>query len=427
MRDRALIKDKKALIQNYQLVRLKTEQLCQPLTIEDYVIQSIEDVSPPKWHLAHTTWFFETFILSHFLKNYRVFNPLFHALFNSYYQKLGQPYPRARRGLLARPSVKIVYEYRKYIDSLILDSIHQATEEQLIQLMPVLILGMHHEQQHQELLLMDIKHNYYTDPHYPVYQMQSTHVASYNTVMDFADIEGGVVHIGFDENSFCFDNELPRHPVIIKPYRIATRLVTNAEYQEFIMSDGYKNPVWWLADGWECIQKNNWQHPLYWFQYNKKWHVFTLHGTCELNPNEPVSHVSFYEADAYARFRGMRLPLEAEWEHYIKTKNMHTLDGNFLEKGIYHPIGLSKCNTNNSNLGLGNLWQWTASPYCPYPGYKPIMGALGEYNGKFMSNQVVLKGGSCVTPQSHIRTSYRNFFQPEKRWQFSGIRLASDA
>jgi ergothioneine biosynthesis protein EgtB len=427
------VKDHTALkqhfIQTYQTVRSKTEELCQPLMTEDYVIQSIDDTSPPKWHLAHTTWFFETFILIPERQDYKPFHPLFHHLFNSYYQRIGDPYPRVRRGVLSRPTVETVYAYRDYVDQHVIEyieeHIEQLSETAWHTLISILILGLHHEQQHQELLLMDIKHNFSLDPHFPVYQAHKFNHHSQSIPLEFIPVAGGIVNMGYQGEEFCFDNELPRHQQILRPYLMANRLVTNAEYGEFIAADGYQNPEWWLADGWDCIQKNAWKTPLYWHQFDHQsaWHIFTLGGLCEVNPAEPVAHISYYEADAYARFRGQRLPSEVEWEYYASNQ-ANVANGNFLETNRLHPEG-SLEGTKGQQL-LGDLWEWTASPYCPYPGFKPLVGTLGEYNGKFMSNQMVLRGGSCVTPQSHIRVSYRNFFQPDKRWQFSGIRLASD-
>jgi len=418
---------KRQLVEAYQQVRGRTEELCEPLMVEDYVIQSSDDVSPPKWHLAHTTWFFETFILMSHQLRYTPFNPSYHYLFNSYYQSVGNPYPRTRRGMLSRPPVESIYHYRKHIDEQVIDYINQLSEVVLQTVEPILMLGLQHEQQHQELLLMDIKHNFSFDPTFPVYrEAHSKTTAVHLGPIEFTPFEGGIVEIGSQGREFCFDNELPRHQVILKPYLLARRLVINAEYCEFIQAGGYQNPHWWLSDGFDCVQKGQWQAPLYWHQIGGKWYVFTLSGLNELNPTEPVSHISYYEADAYARWRNLRLPLEAEWEHSVASHQVTSNQGNFMEKHIFHPCAVTATNHPIPQQLFGDLWEWTASSYSPYPGYKPLEGALGEYNGKFMSNQFVLRGGCCVTPQSHIRTSYRNFFQPEKRWEFSGIRLACD-
>ena len=413
------------LIQLYQAVRNQTETQCKELAIEDYVIQSIDDVSPPKWHLAHTTWFFETFLLRLHLPKYKIFHDEFHYLFNSYYQSIGNPYPRAKRGLLSRPTVKTIFEYRHYVDQCFIDYLQQIESVELANLSATILLGIHHEQQHQELLLMDIKHNFSIHLEFPVYHKHKLDNApSQLKQLKFIHTEGGIVEVGHLGNEFCFDNELPRHAHILNSYAMANRLVTNAEYCEFIEMGGYQKPDWWLSDGWECVSKNHWQAPLYWQKSQGKWHVFTLSGLQELNPAEPVSHVSYYEADAYARWCGFRLPSEIEWEYYVYKNEINPDIGNFLENDVLHPT--SNNNSKNQQL-FGDVWEWTTSAYSPYPGYKSLHGALGEYNGKFMSNQFVLRGGSCVTPQSHIRATYRNFFQPDKRWQFSGIRLASDA
>jgi ergothioneine biosynthesis protein EgtB len=422
---------KQQLLKTYQNVRDKTAQLCQPLAIEDYVIQSAADVSPPKWHLAHTTWFFETFILAKYLSDYQYYQPLFNYLFNSYYQSLGKTYPREQRGLLSRPTVATIYAYRDYVDNQLSDFIDQSSEQQFAMLQPLIVLGINHEQQHQELLLMDIKHNFSQDPDFPIYQ--SNHILSatphhkpLTKSLEFVIVTGGIIEIGHRGSRFCFDNELPYHQKIVKPYLIATRLVTNNEYLEFIDAGCYRQPQWWLSDGWDFVQKNHWHAPLYWQKIVNKWHVYTLSGLKTLNPAEPVSHISYYEADAYARWRGQRLPLEEEWEYFVTSNNLNPA-GHFMESGIYHPQVITNHDEEIPQQVFGDLWEWTASAYCPYPGFKPLQGPLGEYNGKFMNNQMVMRGGCCVTPQSHIRASYRNFFQPDKRWQFSSIRLASDA
>lgn len=413
---------KQRMINAYQEVRKRTEVLCAPLVVEDYVIQSHEDVSPPKWHLAHTTWFFETFILM--LDNsYKPFHPLFQHLFNSYYHSFGNPYPRIQRGVISRPTVNQVYQYRKHVDNHLIEHMQKVSVERMNTMLSLLTLGLHHEQQHQELLLMDIKYNFSLNPSFPIYQENNSKNLDQTGSMEFAAQDGGIVEIGHANTEFCFDNELPRHNIILQPYKIANRLVTNAEYLEFIHAGGYEKPEWWLSDGWDCVQKNQWYAPLYWQRNGTEWSVFTLSGMHALNPTEPVSHISYYEADAYARWQNKRLPSEAEWEHYVTSKKITANDGNFMDKNIFHPIAADKHQNNNQQF-FGDLWEWTASAYLPYPGYKTLAGALGEYNGKFMNNQWVLRGGSCVTPQTHIRASYRNFFQPDKRWQFSGIRLA---
>lgn len=408
---------KQYLIKHYLHIRRTTERCCEPLETEDYVIQSMDDVSPPKWHLAHTTWFFETFILAA-LKSYQHFDAHYSHLFNSYYQSVGAPYPRAQRGLLARPTVKKIFEYRHAIDEQILNFLITASDENILLLKDLFILGLHHEQQHQELLLMDIKHNFSLHPEHPTYQKIAPLAANLCPVnKKFIPMSGDKVHIGYQGNDFCFDNELPLHQQLLSEYAIADHLVSNGDYLQFIHDGGYDNAEWWLADGWECVRKNNWRAPLYWNIDDLT--LFTLNGLQQINLDEPVSHISFYEADAYARYKKCRLPTEVEWEHYVKQFAVQHHHDNFLEANIFHP----RVATSDGQF-FGDVWEWTSSAYSPYPGYKPLAGAVGEYNGKFMSNQFVLRGGSCVTPATHIRASYRNFFQPEKRWQFSGIRLA---
>lgn len=417
---------KAKLLTDFQCIRNQTVKLCEPLAIEDFCIQSIEDVSPPKWHLAHTSWFFETFLLIPYLNRYRPFDPLYAYLFNSYYNGVGKFYPRAKRGLLSKPSVETIVDYRNYIDKHISQLIMEIDFVKLNELVKILHLGMNHEQQHQELLLMDIKHNYFQIPAFPVYQKINP-LPSTPKVENFElqYCEGGLAWIGNDGEAFCFDVELPRHQKFLTPYLLANRLVTNEEYAEFIDAGGYQNPDWWLVDGWACIQKNEWRAPLYWVENNNTWYVFSLNGLNKMQPNEPVCHVSFYEADAYARWKQHRLMREEEWENSARIKKHTIHNGNFLETNYYHPLSSLTKNGWNEQF-FGDVWEWTTSSYSPYPGYKPYSGTVGEYNGKFMSNQHVLRGGSCATPINHIRPSYRNFFQLDKRWVFSGIRLAAD-
>lgn len=415
--------DGEQLLLQYRTIRQLTEKICRPLLTEDYVIQSIEDVSPPKWHLAHTSWFFETFLLLPNLPTYPLFDSIFPYLFNSYYQTIGTFFPRMQRGLLSRPTVEKVYAYRHYVDEWIETLIQQSDSDTLDKLNTLLTLGLHHEQQHQELLLTDIKHNFSLDPADPVYHPSTVSQNNQAYPMDFIQQAGGLIEIGHAEDTFCFDNELPRHKIFLAPYSLASRLVTNAEYLEFIQAGGYQDPQWWLSDGWDVVQKNHWFAPLYWRQVGNEWLLFTLSGLQSFNPLEPVSHVSFYEADAYARFKSMRLPSEAEWEHCAQVMQVNRAEGHFVENEVYHPLPPQHPQATQM---FGDVWEWTNSAYLPYPGYQALHGALGEYNGKFMSNQMVLRGGSCVTSTSHMRSSYRNFFQPDKRWQFSGIRLAKN-
>lgn len=407
----------------FQTIRQTTESLCKPLAIEDYVVQAMEDVSPPKWHLAHTSWFFETFVLAPYCAQYKPFHPSFHSLFNSYYQAAGSPYPRAKRGLLSRPSVDLIYSYRAYVNEQMGALFNTLTPQTLQPLLFIIELGLHHEQQHQELLLMDIKYNFSMDPQFPGYYLnRATPSKKINAIksLEFYEVDGGLVTIGHQDTQFCFDNELPAHQYFLHPYQMATRLVINAEYLEFIDAGGYDNPLYWLAEGWDLVQKQQWKAPLYWYKINQEWFVFTLSGLQQLNLDEPVCHVSYYEADAYARWKKARLPLESEWEHCVRIKNKE-VQGNLLETQHYHPLPQSH---DGEEQFFGDLWEWTSSAYSSYPGYQPFKGMMGEYNGKFMSNQMVLRGGSCVTPHNHLRASYRNFYQPDKRWPFTGIRLS---
>lgn len=408
----------RSLIEQYQHVRQLSEQLCQPLATEDYVIQSMPDVSPPKWHLAHTTWFFETFLLSPHLPGYQVFHPQYGYLFNSYYEAVGQRHPRPQRGLLSRPTVEEVYQYRQYVDdamrSLLSSSLEPAVES-------LIRLGFHHEQQHQELLITDIKHILSLNPLRPAYRSDLPAAPVPMTAKEhWLDYPGGLYSIGFFGEEFAFDNESPLHSVLLQDYWLAAQLVTNGEYLEFMQAGGYSKPEYWLSEGWATIQREQWQAPLYWEQIDGEWWIMTLAGLRPVNLHEPVCHVSYYEADAFAHWQGKRLPTEAEWE--VATVGA-TVQGNFLETGCLHPIA-PQGNTRPDQL-FGDVWEWTQSAYLPYPGFKAAVGAIGEYNGKFMCNQMVLRGGSCATPPNHIRPTYRNFFPPSARWQFSGIRLAA--
>ncbi len=404
-----------SLLSQYQQVRQVSDRICQPLATEDYVIQSMPDVSPPKWHLAHTTWFFETFLLVPHLPGYEVFHPQFGYLFNSYYEAVGARHPRADRGLLSRPTVAEVYRYREYVDTAMSNLIETIPVHS--ELLSSIVLGLHHEQQHQELLLTDIKHILGTNPLHPVYQISKT--VERNNIYSphkWLEYSGGLVSIGHQGDDFAFDNESPRHQTYLQAYKLADRLVTNGEYLEFIRAGGYQQARYWLAEGWAMVTSQQWQAPLYWEQIDGQWWVMTLGGLLPMDEHEPVCHVSFYEADAYATWRGYRLPTEAEWE--IATVGI-PLTGNFLDSDLFHPT------PNNSHQFFGDVWEWTQSAYLPYPGFRVAEGAIGEYNGKFMCNQMVLRGGSCVTSQSHIRSTYRNFFPTSTRWQFTGIRLAN--
>lgn len=410
----------RATFTDYQQVRQLSEKICQPLAIEDYVIQTMPDVSPPKWHLAHTTWFFETFLLIPYLKGYEVFHPQFNYLFNSYYEAVGDRHPRPQRGLLSRPTVTTVYQYRAYVDRSIQEAIASHLDNP--DFAYLLLLGLHHEQQHQELLFTDIKHILATNPTRPVYCKATTFttkVDSRDSREKYLDYPGGIYSIGHTGEGFAFDNESPAHQTFLQDYYLASQLVTNEEYLEFIDAGGYNNPEYWLAEGWATLRTENWRSPLYWEKNEDRWQIMTLMGMTDLTDDEPVCHVSFFEADAYARFRGKRLPTEAEWE---VAASFVEIRGNFLESERLHPL-VGKAITRPDRL-YGDVWEWTQSAYHPYPGFQAAKGAVGEYNGKFMCNQMILRGGSCVTSRSHIRPTYRNFFPPATRWQFTGIRLA---
>jgi ergothioneine biosynthesis protein EgtB len=406
-----------ALENRYRQIRQMSEKICHPLAIEDYTIQSMPDVSPPKWHLAHTTWFFETFVLLPHLPGYTVFDPQFGYLFNSYYEAVGARHPRHQRGLLSRPTVAEVYRYRAHVDRSMTRLLAATPPDS--DLANLINLGLHHEQQHQELLLTDIKHILALNPLHPVYRDDlQPHTAPDGKQFEWLAYPGGLYRIGHQGDEFAFDNESPRHQTYLQDYKLANRLVTNGEYLEFIAAGGYRASKYWLAEGWMTVQSQQWRCPLYWEQIEGEWWVMTLGGLKQLALHEPVCHVSFYEADAYATWRGKRLPTEAEWE--IATENIPKV-GNFLDSDLLHPTPA----TNLNYQFFGDVWEWTQSAYLPYPGFQIAEGAIGEYNGKFMCNQMVLRGGSCITSIDHVRLTYRNFFPPSARWQFSGIRLAS--
>jgi ergothioneine biosynthesis protein EgtB len=402
-------------------VRAATEALCAPLSPEDMAVQSMPDASPAKWHLAHTTWFFETFLLSDpALGDYQPFHPSFVYLFNSYYEAVGPRHPRPRRGLLTRPSAADVFRYRAHVDAAVAQRVARLDAIASARLQPVLELGLNHEQQHQELLLTDIKHAFAQNPLRPAYHDLPAARPASVPALRWVDFDAGLRRIGHAGDGFAFDNEGPRHRAFLEAFALAARPVTCGEYLEFMAAGGYERPQWWLSDGWRARQENGWTAPLYWEREESSWTIFTLGGTRPINPSEPVCHVSYYEADAYARWAGARLPTEAEWETACAEL---APDGNLQESGRLHPAPAGSYDRPLAQA-FGDVWEWTQSPYVPYPGYCPTAGALGEYNGKFMCNQMVLRGGSCVTPCSHIRPTYRNFFPPEARWQFTGLRLA---
>jgi ergothioneine biosynthesis protein EgtB len=407
----------------YRTVRRCTEALCEPLEAEDYVIQSMADASPVKWHLAHTTWFFETFVLSPYLPGYRPFNPHFGFLFNSYYQAVGPRWLRPQRGLLSRPTVAEVYRYRAHVD-VQMERLFRGVDTGIREdLAATVLLGVQHEQQHQELIVTDLKHAWSANPLHPVYQPARPEVGGSppRTWLFFPE---GLAWVGHEGGGFAFDNESPRHRVFLNSFQLASWLVTNAEYLAFMNDGGYDRPELWLSDGWAARQAREWTAPLYWVKADGEWSVFTLAGLRPPGREEPVCHVSSYEADAFSRWAGARLPTETEWETAAAEM---ALEGHFLESGHFHPAAAAAREDCGALSQLyGDVWQWTASPYVGYPGYRPPAGALGEYNGKFMCNQFVLRGASCATPRSHARLTYRNFYPPDARWQFTGIRLAKD-
>lgn len=403
----------------YAEVRSQSERLCAPLQTEDYVIQTMPNVSPPKWHLAHVTWFFETFLLKPFSAGYREYAPEYAYLFNSYYQAVGDPYPRDRRGLLSRPGVEEIYRYRRHVDEAMQELITTVADgPEWEQVALRLMLGIQHEQQHQELLLTDIKHIFAMNPLRPRYAPVRLKESGSTLPLRWLPYAGGIHEIGHAGDEFHFDNEAPRHQALLQDYALGNRLVTNGEFLEFMEQDGYAKADLWLADGWNTVRREGWDAPLYWEKQGGSWHVMTLSGMQRVNPDEPVCHVSYYEADAYARWVGARLPSETELEYALAQA---AVEGNFVESGCYHP---QPAHGEQTQL-YGDVWEWTHSSYSAYPGYRPLAGALGEYNGKFMCNQFVLRGGSCATPHSHMRATYRNFFMPADRWQFTGIRLAA--
>jgi ergothioneine biosynthesis protein EgtB len=410
-----------ALLQaSFQDVRQATEKLTAELSPEDQNLQSMPETSPAKWHRAHTTWFFETFILKPHSQGYREFDPQFAYVFNSYYNGIGEQFPRARRGLISRPDIRRVRHYRHHVDEAMLSLIDELDEKSLQTLAPLIILGLNHEQQHQELLVTDLKHAFSHNPGYPAWA-KPTGPGHSRGKFGWHDISGGLVRQGSRDDLFCFDNELPRHQVYIANFQIASHPVSCGEFLAFMEDSGYQRPELWLADGWEWIQREKVNSPLYWFRADRDWRLYTLAGERALDMDEPACHISMYEAFAYAHWAGARLPTEAEWE--LASAQCNT-PGHFADSGQFHP----RPGPHHDGPGqmFGDVWEWTASSYAPYPGFKAAPGAVGEYNGKFMANQMVLRGGSCATPAGHIRPGYRNFFYPEDRWQFSGLRLARD-
>jgi ergothioneine biosynthesis protein EgtB len=438
------------LLAQYRKVRAFTVRLCRGLEPEDCVVQSMPDVSPTKWHLAHTSWFFETFVVKVWMPRYRPEVPQYAYLFNSYYNAAGDMHRRDLRGLISRPTVAETYRFRESIDQCVGQLIEDADERLLAEVEPIVTLGLHHEQQHQELLLTDIKHVLAQNPLYPVF-VEATPQSGDGTVAPqrFVEFEETITSIGHDGVGFSYDNEGPRHRALVLPFSLSNRLITNGEYLEFIEAGGYTRPEFWLSLGWTTVNEQRWRAPLYWIERDGAWWNFTLSGFRPVNESEPVTHVSYFEADAYANWAGARLPTEFEWERAAAD---FPIAGNFVDEERFHPApvtgdgspssrgstgdpgaaarGRAGSNDPSDNNALqqiyGDAWEWTRSAYLPYPGYKAGPGALGEYNGKFMCNQMVLRGGSCATSRDHVRLTYRNFFPPEKRWQFTGIRLARD-
>lgn len=411
-----------AAIARFLKVRGQTEALARDLHPEDQTVQSMPDCSPTKWHLAHVSWFFETFLLVPHLHGYKVASTDFAFLFNSYYEAAGPRHARFARGLITRPTVDEVAGYRRHVTDAMTDLLAGADEEAFALLAPLVEIGINHEQQHQELILMDILNLFAANPLRPAYRAGGPAVGGQPAPLAFLDYPGGIFEIGHAGEGFSYDNEGPRHEVLLRPFRLASRAVTNGEWLAFIADGGYRRPDLWLADGWARVKAGEYEAPLYWELHDGDWQAFTLNGLNPLDPAAPVVHVSYYEADAFARWAGKRLPTEAEWE--VAARGL-PVAGNFLDSGALRPLPAATGDLPAQMFG--DVWEWTQSPYVAYPGYRPAPGALGEYNGKFMSSQMVLRGGCCATPEGHARATYRNFFYPHQRWAFAGLRLAEDA
>ncbi|NND72433.1 MAG: ergothioneine biosynthesis protein EgtB [Rhodothermales bacterium] len=409
-----------AILERYLAVRHQTDTLCDPLEVEDYVVQSMEDASPVRWHIAHTTWFFETFVLRPYLSGYTEYNTRFQYLFNSYYVQAGERFSRPDRGMLSRPTVREIGAYRSHVDHHMTELLSSVSDDEVLR---VVEIGLNHEQQHQELILTDLKHMLSRNPLYPAYRNIESSSDQDPGAIEWTRFDGGLVEVGTNGPGFFFDNEGPRHKVYLEPFKLANRLVTNGEFVEFVEAGGYDHAPYWLSEGFATREREGWTCPPYWSKRDDEWHRFTLGGLQPVNPNEPVSQISYFEADAFARWAGARLATEFEWEHASMTVSH---DGNFVDNGKYSVETADPGRSSELQGMFGNLWEWTRSQYSPYPGYEAEPGALGEYNGKFMSNQFVLRGGSFATARSHIRATYRNFFPAYARWQFTGIRLARD-
>lgn len=409
------------LVARYSAVRQTTQSLVAPLSAEDCVVQSLPEASPAKWHLAHTSWFFETFVLERADATYQRFDPAFRVLFNSYYVSVGERHPRPQRGLLTRPSLEAIERYRAHVDAAMCRLLERDTLAP--DLAAIVELGLHHEQQHQELILMDVKHLLGTQPLQPAYRADLAPCAAPGApATAWRACPGGIVEVGHAGDDFSFDNERPRHRVLTREFELASHPVSNRDWLAFMADDGYRRPTLWLSDGWATAEREGWRAPLYWSFVDGAWHTYTLAGCMPVDPDAPVCHVSYYEADAYATWAGARLPEEHEWEQAAVGL---PVAGNLLEADCLHPRA-APAPARLAQM-FGDVWEWTRSSYAPYPGFRTAPGALGEYNGKFMCNQYVLRGGACVTPATHLRATYRNFFYPQQRWQFSGLRLARDA
>ncbi len=416
-----------ALADAYAKIRQTTLDLAAPLTAEDCQVQSMPDASPVKWHLAHLTWFFETFILEPYEPNFKPFDASFRVLFNSYYQGVGEMHPRAQRGLITRPTLAEVKLYRATVDERMQRLLAARHDDPA--LADLITLGLHHEQQHQELLLTDIKHALSFNPTHAAYAKRWPMTSVRAQPLRWFAQPGGLIEHGFDaelDGAFCFDNETPRHGVYTAPFELASRPVNYGEFLAFIRDGGYQRPDLWLSMGWDWVRNGQREAPLYWRQTNGAWMNHTLQGVVEIDPRTPVCHLSYFEADAYARWAGARLPTEVEWEHAARRLTTHGRP-NFADRGAFHPLPAEGESADEPVQMFGEVWEWTQSSYSSYPGYRALPGAVGEYNGKFMSNQYVLRGGSCATPAGHARASYRNFFPTDAQWQFSGVRLARDA
>ncbi|MDG3002613.1 ergothioneine biosynthesis protein EgtB [Paludisphaera mucosa] len=414
------------LVEAYAKTRRFSEYLCETLQVEDYVVQPMPDASPTRWHLAHTTWFFETFVLAPSQSGYRPVDSAYQVLFNSYYNSVGEQFPRSRRGVLTRPSVAEVFAYRRAVDERMARLLREVDGDAAEEIGRVVELGLQHEQQHQELMLTDLKYLFSCNPLWPTYRPSEDDAPAATTDdSGWSTHGGGIVKVGHDGGTFAFDNERPRHDALIGAFELQDRLTTVGEFLQFVEDGGYRRPDLWLSLGWATRKEQGWTAPLYWVEREGAWSQFTLGGLKPLRLDEPVCHISFFEADAFARWMGSRLPTEAEWEHAAAGVIPGGRSG---MPGRFHPIPASPVRGASRIRQLyGEVWQWTASPYTPYPGYRAPSGALGEYNGKFMCNQYVLRGSSCATPAGHSRSTYRNFFPPDARWQFSGMRLARDA